>query len=103
MSKANRVHADKDGRPRCGRGEQYPVTSDETAVTCGMCLNLLAGVHGVGNRRADVRPCGTSAAYQRHRRREGIPVLCRTCLQGERRRGTDRYAPKSAGQYGRAA
>lgn len=94
---AYRVHLDRgNGRSCCGRQQDVPVTRDEDEVTCGVCLNLLNGTHGAqvkhpsGYQWADVKPCGTHAAYQRHRRRDGAPVRCETCLQGERRRTGDR-------------
>lgn len=89
------VHFDRDGSglsPRCGHPGHLELTSEEAGVTCVMCLNLMAGTHGVGNRRADLKPCGTTAAYRRHLRHDGKPVRCRTCLQGLRRDSADRYA-----------
>jgi hypothetical protein len=85
-----KVHSDRDGRARCGHPAAREVSADREQVTCGMCLNLLAGVHGIGNRKADPEPCGTPGAYRRHLRQQGAPVRCETCLQGERRRQYDR-------------
>ncbi|HEY1705923.1 MAG TPA: hypothetical protein VGG75_40080 [Trebonia sp.] len=86
-----KVHSDRDGRARCGHPRAREVTADHGAVTCQMCLNLLDGTHGAGNRRHDVKPCGTTAAYRRHLRHQGKPVRCETCLQAERRKGADAY------------
>lgn len=82
-----RVHFGSDGQSRCSRGRQ--LTTDRDAVTCQTCLNLLDGIHGVGNRRYDPEPCGTPAAYRRHLRHQGKPVRCESCLQAERRRFAD--------------
>ena len=97
--KTPRVHASKDGRPLCGRLEKYQSTDDETAVTCEFCLNLLAGVHGLGNLRSDVRPCGTAAAIRRHQRRG--ERIDETCRQAEKRRQADWWANRK--QKGLAA
>lgn len=40
----------------------------------------------------NLRPCGTEAAYRRHLRLEGKPVLCELCLARERQRNDDRKA-----------
>lgn len=92
-----RVHSDRDGRARCGEPRAREVTADREQVTCLACGSLADGTHPLqvirpsGYQWADVKPCGTTAAYQRHRRREGIPVRCGTCLQAERRRVADAY------------
>jgi hypothetical protein len=83
--KTPRVHYDRDGRARCGRPHGVRLTPDETAVTCDFCLNLLAGVHAIGNRQPDSEH-GTRARYRWHLRHEGPPVRCESCLQAERRR-----------------
>lgn len=85
-----RVHHDRDGQSRCGLGAQ--LTADENAVTCGICLDRLAGIHYPphGYQQADVKPCGTAAAYRRHLRRQGAPVRCESCLKAEQRRNEDR-------------
>lgn len=88
------VHSERDGRARCGHPRAREVSADREAVTCQMCLNLLDGGHGShggGYQWADVKPCGTTAAYRRHLRRDGKPVRCESCLQAERRRNADSY------------
>jgi hypothetical protein len=84
------VHFDRDGRARCGTPWQVGLTADREAVTCGMCLNLLTGTHGIGNRRADLKPCGTIAAYRRHHRRGEL--LDESCRQARARDKADRMA-----------
>lgn len=91
----HRVHLDRDGRARCGNRAASQFTADREQVTCGTCLNIIDGTHGIGNRQPD-EPCGTAAAYRRHRRRG--ERACPWCLAAERRRNADRRA-----RYGRAA
>jgi hypothetical protein len=108
-----RVHSDRDGQPRCGQPRAREVTADRQQVTCATCVNLLNGTHGTQVNRPssnqwsdlDLKPCGTTAAYRRHLRRQGKPVRCESCLQGERRRVADRNARtrRGAGTYRRAA
>lgn len=94
----NKVHFDRGGKPRCGQDRARELAGERRLVSCKACLSLLAGTHNLqgptpgGYRWADVKPHGTAAAYQRHRRRDGVPVRCETCLQGERRRAEDRRA-----------
>ena len=92
---AIKVHADQDGRARCGHFKAREVSADREQVTCATCLSLLDGTHPLqvirpsGYQWADVKPCGTTAGYRRHLRRQGKPVRCESCLQAERRRFTD--------------
>lgn len=88
-----RQHLDRDGRARCGAATPR-LTADEDAVTCGNCLDLLAGVYRLGRTIADPKPCGTNAAYRRHLR-HGEPA-CESCRQANARRTTDYY--KRAGR-----
>lgn len=92
--KPHKVHQAVDGKPRCG-GKSTELAAADDQVTCKTCLNFMHGTHvnppsSKGRVRADPEPCGTHAAYQRHRRREGKPVRCKECLAGERRRSQDR-------------
>jgi hypothetical protein len=96
------VHFDRDGRARCGTRGWLQLTTAEDDVECRTCLNLIAGVHGVGNRKADPEPCGTPAAYRRHLRNEGKPVRCLSCLQAEARRNRDDINERRRGQYAAA-
>jgi hypothetical protein len=89
-----KVHSDRDGRARCGQPRAREVSADREQVTCVMCLNLLDGAHGShhgGYQWADVKPCGTTAAYRRHLRRQGTPVRCEACRQANRRECADAY------------
>jgi hypothetical protein len=93
-----KVHLDQDGRARCGHPQAREVTADRGQVTCGTCAALLDGTQVLqvnrpsGYQWADVKPCGTAAAYRRHLRRNGKPVRCETCLQAERRKYQDSQA-----------
>lgn len=101
-----RVHSDRDGRARCGEPRAREVTADREQVTCLACDSILSGTHGTQVSRPvshqwsdlDVKPCGTTAAYRRHLRRQGKPVRCEPCLQAERRKYQDDKA-----RYRRAA
>jgi hypothetical protein len=96
------VHFDRDGNglsPRCGNRDWSQMTSDEAGVDCLTCLNLMAGVHGTGNRKADPEPCGTPAAYRRHLRHDGKPVRCERCLKAESSRGRDDVNERRREQY----
>lgn len=91
MSAAPKVHLDRDGRARCGGGgaENLPVTADETAVTCGRCKHILAGINYGGIQWYHLKAHGTNAAVRRHyRRRE---KRCPACKQYEQRKNADRY------------
>jgi hypothetical protein len=85
------VHFDRDGRARCGNRAARQFTDDREQVTCRYCANLLDGTHHVGVHHWDVEPCGTTAAYRRHLRREGAPVRCEPCLAAERRDSADNW------------
>lgn len=89
-----RAHQAAGGKPRCGNRGTL-LAGDDGEVTCKACLGFMNGTRvrppsTLGRVQADVEPCGTHAAYQRHRRREGKPVRCEECLAGERRRNQDR-------------
>lgn len=94
----NKVHSGRDGRARCGHPQAREVTADRGQVTCATCAALLDGTHPLqfvqpsGYEWADVKPCGTAAAYRRHLRRQGKPVRCESCLQAERRKYQDSRA-----------
>lgn len=47
---------------------------------------------------AALEPCGTAAAYKRHLR-QGKPVRCVTCLQGEARRWQDKDQAAKEARY----
>lgn len=93
------LHYDRDGNghaPRCGTPGRTQVTSDRADVTCLTCLNLMAGVHGVGVRPFDLKPCGTVAAYRRHKRRG--ERVCESCAQARDRDAADRKARRRSRQ-----
>ena len=84
------VHFDHDGRPRCGHGTR--LAGSESGVTCLPCLALLDGTYHIGTRWYDPKPCGTSAAYRRHKRHsERVDEACR---QANVRDTADRKARK---------
>jgi hypothetical protein len=91
MSTPAKVHCDRgDGRARCGRRNPVLAASSRD-VDCLTCLNIMSGVHGLGNRQPDSRNAhGTAARYRWHLRHQGKPVRCEACLQAERRRSQDR-------------
>jgi hypothetical protein len=98
MSAVHFVREDAgDLAARCGIRNWSALTYMTENVTCLMCRNLIAGTHGLGNRRTDVKPCGTTAAYRRHVRHGEAP--CESCLQAERRK----YEDYRKARYGKAA
>lgn len=88
-----RVHYARDGQARCGRRDAARVTAVRARVTCGNCLARLPGAD-VSRRWHDPKPCGTTAAYRRHKRRGEAP--CRSCLQANARDKADRKAARKA-------
>lgn len=72
----------------CARSRHvlFPVkTSNPDKVTCQYCRGEV--------RRADVKPCGTSAAYKRHYRHGEKP--CEACRQANIRDTADRKAARA--------
>jgi hypothetical protein len=93
-----KAHFDRDDRARCGTpGARLAAPGED--VTCLTCLNLMAGVHGTGNRKADPKGCGTPAAYRRHLRHNGKPVRCERCLKAESTRGRDTLNERRRERY----
>lgn len=96
MSGPLKVHLGRDGKSRCGYGQL--TSTDRAAVTCQRCLAIEAGTYGqqaapVGLHTLEwwqLQPCGTAAAYKRHLRKDGKPVRCPRCLEGERVRTSER-------------
>jgi hypothetical protein len=86
------VHLGTGNGPRCGHPHAVCLDGVEAAVTCLDCLSLIAGTYHAGSRWhwADVKPCGTTAAYRRHLRHG--ERACESCLQAERRDWQDRSA-----------
>lgn len=84
-----RVHYSRDGQARCGHREAARLTVVQARVTCGKCLDQLAGTS-----RHDLKPCGTTAAYRRHKRHG--EAACRPCLQANARAKADRRAARKA-------
>ena len=97
-SPASALHLDTGSGPRCGHPRAAYLTAEENAVTCGACLQRLAGGNTLGLRHPDwqLRPHGTAAAARRHYRRG--ERLCESCRQYEIRRHAQRRQ-----QIGRAA
>lgn len=64
------VHHDRDGKPRCGNSPKTGaprLVTDLALVTCKACI-----------RKADLKPCGTRAAYNRHLANgEPVDAACR--------------------------
>jgi hypothetical protein len=98
--KAPAVHFNRDGRPRCGARPKVPLLADgESGVTCGHCTAHLNGTYGIGSCWYDPKPCGTPAAYRRHKRHgERIDESCR---QAEARRSADDKARRNAARRAR--
>lgn len=88
-----RVHYAQDGQARCGQRDAVRVTAAPSRVTCRLCLARLAGPHDPGH-WLDLRPCGTTAAYRRHKRRG--EAACFSCLQANARDKADRKAARMA-------
>jgi len=82
------IHLDTGDGPRCGHLYPFGLTCSPEAVTCGCCLNIMAG--GLAHPLQDwqLRPHGTLAAYRRHQRL-GTP-LCEACRQAKTRDNADR-------------
>ena len=88
MSAVKATHYDTGGTPRCGNLTPFSLSTDQEAVTCGLCIALLTGTRG-GWRWADVAPHGTLTAARRHYRHGEKP--CDSCKQAMARRDRDRY------------
>lgn len=89
MSDVYAVHLEHDGGSRCGKLTRTDpqLTADESNVTCLRCTTLLAGTYNQGMRWSDVKPCGTNAAYRRHKRHGEKP--CESCRQAHHRYNAD--------------
>jgi hypothetical protein len=101
----SKVHLDRDGSARCNSRPvpaDLRLTADESEVTCLRCLSpMRGGRSNFGKYWADVKPCGTPAAYRRELRHGG--PACEGCRQAAARDSADRRARKRREQKALAA